>query len=518
LRFIIDYFSFDHPWVLIAFTVFIPLFLYDIFSGSQKSRQRLSRELVKKLKVSIILFRLFISLVIIALAGPRWGTGYTASEFRRGLDVVFAIDVSRSMDIRDANNTAVQSRLERGLLIARESASAAAGIRFAAAIGRSRGFLAVPLTWDNEAVLSFLEVFDASSMTGRSTNLETLIDAAASAFHISFPSRKLIVFISDGESHSGVLRNAIDRCAKDGIIVSSIAMGSDEGRPVPAYHSSPGDLGFSRRNAPVMRMAAERTGGIYIDGSRDDAAGILAAHLNSLARDTGFGSRSTEPKEQRTLFIILAIITYGASKIFPLLPRLSHSSLLFLLIICFPWLQSCSQGKLFLIEANYLHSRGRYDEAIVSYLKAVNYKDAAPYAEYGLGITFYLLDEGNAALKRFEDSQKLLEGFISGEHRELRYRNNYNSGVILFGDGDFSAAAAAFKEALRTDPRRIEAKHNLELSLISLAGEPTGDNNPEMKQENRAMDILFDYLRQKEMQQWRSREWSVEEESSGPDY
>ena len=476
------------------------------------NKNKLPKELGKKLRLSDLFFGVFAVFAIIAAAGPRWGTGFAAAEYRRGLDTVFAIDVSRSMDIRDAQTDGAQSRLERGLAIARESAAAVSGARFAAAIGRGRGYLAVPLTYDSEAALSFLQSLDGYSMTGRSTNLESLVEAAAGAFQDSSPAKKVIVLVSDGESHSGVLRNALSRCVRDGVIVNAVAVGSDEGRPVTDDMPDPLlPAAVSRRDAAVMRTVAERTGGIYIDAGRNDAAASLSSHLLSLAQETG-GSGRSEPKQRRALFIILAIIAYGACKFAPLLPRLPFLSLLVFAFI----FTSCSRGKLLLIEANYLNSHGRYDEAIVSYLKALNYKDSSPYAEYGLGLTFYSLDEGKAALKRYGNSQQMLEAFSDSEHRELRYRNYYNSGIILFEEGDFNSAADAFKEALRTAPEKIEAKHNLELSLLSITAETDREDRTERRQDTR--EILFEYIKQQEQQQWKSREWSAEEKQTGPDY
>jgi Ca-activated chloride channel family protein len=504
--------TFDHPVFLCFFLVFIPLILFDIFG--RKKKYKLPEALEKKLTSSKIFFRLFLVFAIIALAGPRWGMGFAPREYRRGLDAVFAIDISRSMDIRDAQTRdSQQSRLERGLAVAYQSAASISGARIAAAIGRGKGYLAVPLTYDNEAVLHFLESLDSFSITGRSTNLESLLEAASGAFLNTSPARKVIVLISDGESHTGVIRNALNRCIREGIIVNTVAVGSDEGREVPLQandQQSPAPI--SRRDSAVMRIAAERTGGIYIDGGREDAASALSAHLLSLAQETGAGSSRSEQKQRRTLFIILAIISYGASKFVPLMPSLPVVSML----VSVFFLSSCSEGKLLLLEANYLISRGRYDEAIVSYHKALSHDDAAPYAEYGLGLTFHSLDEATAALKRYGNSQKILESFSGNEHRELRYRNHYNSGIIFFEEGNFRSAAAAFREALRSDPAKIEAKRNLELSLLSISMETNEESHPESQQEQR--EILFQYIKQEEEQQWRSREWTPEEESQGPDY
>jgi len=554
--------SFDYPHALFAFTVFIPLIIFDIAAvfknarkdgaGAEKPEPRnefsggaVPRELAGKLKLSVLFFRLFAAFAIIALAGPRWGTGSAEHEYRRGLDIVYAVDVSRSMDIRDAQSgsqtgfdrlrlqqTPEQSRLERGLVIARLSAREMTGARMAAAIGRGKGLLAVPLTWDSETVLSFLETLDGSSMTGRSTNLEALVNAAADSFVKSSPARRVIVLVSDGESHSGALINAVNRCVREGIIINAVALGRDEGSPLQEDGViTDGSLIISRRDRAAMQMAAERTGGVYIDGSQDNAALELTSRLLSTAQDAGSAGRSgavsrepagKEPKERRSFFIMLAAAAYGISKfvtrIFRRKTTGAAAAAIFMLSAMF---FSCSEGKLLLMEANYLSSQGRHNEAIVPYLKALEYDDAAPYAEYGLGLTFYQLDEGTAALKRFDNSKKMMENIYSGdyrEHRELRYRTSYNTGIVFFEEGDFNSAAAAFKDALRADSGRIDAKRNLELSLMSIAREESTGKRGGQRKENESKDILFEYLKQEEQQRWKSREWSPEEEFSGADY
>jgi Ca-activated chloride channel family protein len=110
----------------------------------------------------------------------------------------------------------------------------------------------------------------------------------------------------------------------------------------------------------------------------------------------------------------------------------------------------------------------------------------------------------------------MLESVSDNEHRELRYRNYYNSGIIYFEDGDFLSAAEAFREALRSDPGKLDAKRNLELSLISILTETPADNRRESR--NDTKEILFDYLKEQEQQYWKSVEWTAEETFSGPDY
>jgi len=176
---------------------------------------------------------------------------------------------------------------------------------------------------------------------------------------------------------------------------------------------------------------------------------------------------------------------------------------------------SCSNaaGKLLVIEANLLSSQGRFTEAITKYTKALEYEDSAPYAEYGLGTVYLSMGEENAALDSFAKAGNMLDSL--DQNQELRYRVCYNTGVALFSRGDFSGAADSFRDALKIDGRKIEAKRNLELSILSIARQNTisGDNR-----DNEGLSALFDYIRQKELAQWTNRDWQPEEDSAEPDY
>jgi Ca-activated chloride channel family protein len=540
--------SFEYPRLLFGLAALVPLVFFEAlffrrrFAGRERgagfSSGPLPPVLLTRALLSRICFTLFLACFILALAGPRWGTGRVLSDYRRGLDVVIAVDVSRSMEVRDSEGFGDAargkiSRLERGLALACETVKALPGGRFAAAVSRGRGLVTVPLTWDSDAVLSFLESLDGSSLTGRGTNLESLVDAASGAFQPSFPARKVIVLISDGEALRGSLKAAVDRSAGEGIVIVPLIVGSDEGGPVPEGKFPPpgtlireaGGAGpeeeepvISRRDTAVMRIAAERSGGILVDGNRKDAPALLAEYLRSGASEAETRGTRREKKRQWPLFVIAALLFYGASK-FCLLCPLSFLRRL-APIVFLPFFFSCSgvSGKLLVIEANFFNSRGLYTRAAASYMKALGYEEAEPYAEYGLGSAYYSLDEAQAALARFEDSKKILEGRSPDEHRELHYRLSYNTGVILFGEGNFRAASESFREALKIDPGRIEAKRNLELSLLSLARQSGGEGRDEPEKPGPESEALFEYLRQKEQNQWRSREWAAEQEDSGPDY
>jgi Ca-activated chloride channel family protein len=318
-------FAFNNPWILTGLVLIIPLALSNYLSPLAK---RIHGKLPKPVRIQLFasrfFFCLFLVFLITALAGPRWGDGQARpalpGEYRRAVDVVIAVDVSGSMLVCDGGLagggiTEGITRLKQGTLIAWDAVAALPEMRFAVAVSRNRGIVAIPLTWDDGVVLAFLDTLDGTSLTGRGTNLESLLDAGAKAFQPSHPSNRVILLVSDGEELTGSIKNALSRCNRNNITVSAILTGSDEGGHVPDGAVSGGDDVISRRDAATMRMAAGQTGGIFIDGNRADAANLLISHLRSLAVETESPGNNETNKERWFIFLIFAITAYGASKL-----------------------------------------------------------------------------------------------------------------------------------------------------------------------------------------------------------
>jgi Ca-activated chloride channel family protein len=199
------------------------------------------------------------------------------------------------------------------------------------------------------------------------------------------------------------------------------------------------------------------------------------------------------------------------------------------LAAAFPFFGACSSAgedgfagiaaKLLIMEGNFFNSRRFYAGAIAAFTRALEFEETRPYAEYGLGAVYLALDEDDAALERFAAAKKALAVLGRDQHRELRYRIDYNTGVIRFRQGDYTAAAAEFRQALEADSGRVEAKRNLELSLLSASRPANAAAVPlEMAGIDAKAEAVFDYIRQKEQDQWKSREWTGDDSAAGPDY
>jgi Ca-activated chloride channel family protein len=314
---------YDAPIVLAGFIILIPFALFEVIHyrkrGKTLSRLNiLQKEHKTRFVLSAIFFALFLACGIIALAGPRWGTR-SVMEYKRGVDVVFAFDVSRSMEVADIE----PSRLGRAVSVARETTGAVGNVRIGAAFGKGRGVLALPLTWDINAVLAFLNSLLTESQTGTGTNLESIIDASARAFLASFPAKHLIVLFSDGETLTGSLQASIDRARNEGISVVTVGFGTEAGGVVPQKIILDPETGepvgheqiVSTRKWDALQNAADRSGGVFIDGNAPDAASTLTRYIKSLAPETGISSYKIEAAPHRQLFVLAALAFLILSKL-----------------------------------------------------------------------------------------------------------------------------------------------------------------------------------------------------------
>jgi tetratricopeptide (TPR) repeat protein len=161
-------------------------------------------------------------------------------------------------------------------------------------------------------------------------------------------------------------------------------------------------------------------------------------------------------------------------------------------------------------------------EAIASFSQAAASRSAENrrYARYGLATVYADMGESQAALTLFEGIIKELSQEGSepkGPERELLYRSWYNRGLCFYALEDFNSAAEAFRSALLVDASRWNAKRNLELSLLAETkkrGSAASAGAVSTVKQNLPNPVLFDYIRQKEVDRWKSQQGKSSEESS----
>lgn len=221
------------------------------------------------------------ALVALALAQPRWGRS-PGPEAPEGHDVVFCVDVSRSMAAEDAvpDRLGVAVGAASSLLgaIAEEPGPRSAVVAFA-----GRAVVRCPMTANLGAAEEALRALRAGEVQPGGTDLGAALEASAGAFDEGDPTpgRTVVVF-TDGEDHAGSWPKAIDRLRAAGIFVHCVAIGDpDHAHPVPRDGSKPGSgpPAETRRADAALVAIARATGGVMVP------IGLASADLGALYRD-----------------------------------------------------------------------------------------------------------------------------------------------------------------------------------------------------------------------------------------
>ncbi len=229
-----------------------------------------------------------IALAVIAIARPQWGETTQVVE-RRGVQLMVALDISRSMLAEDAK----PNRLERAKLEIADLMSRLHGDEMGLTLFAGSAFVQFPLTFDYATARTFLDSAHPSMITRQGTAISEAIDISIRGLDSDRAGQKAILVITDGEDQEGYPILAAERAADAGIVVYTMSVGGSEGEPIPIRDAwgrlldyredRRGNMVISRVDEDALRKIAEAGGGKHIAlGGGANAAARFAADLEEL--------------------------------------------------------------------------------------------------------------------------------------------------------------------------------------------------------------------------------------------
>ncbi|MGA9453246.1 MAG: VWA domain-containing protein [Verrucomicrobiia bacterium] len=273
---------FAHPQLLWLLLV-IPPALLVFFWWTWRQRQRLLTQFIQarllsaltvgispaRRKIRLGCLILAVALLILALARPQYGYDLQKIE-QRGLDVVVAIDTSKSMLAQDI----APDRLERAKLAALDLMQQAKADRLGLVAFAGDAFLECPLTIDDTAFRQSVEALDVNTIPQGGTAIAPAISAALAAFKEG-DHYKVLVLLTDGEDNvnEADALEAARNAAKDGLKIFTVGVGTAEGtllRITDANGNSDyirdpdGNVVKSHLNEALLRKIAGATGGFCL--------------------------------------------------------------------------------------------------------------------------------------------------------------------------------------------------------------------------------------------------------------
>lgn len=482
-------------WLLLGVAPLLAVFLV----WSWRKRQALIRRFVQdrlrpqlvvgfspgRQKLRLALAGLAALLLLLALARPQYGFAWEELH-RRGLDLVVAVDTSRSMLAADVS----PDRLTRAKLAVRDLQRLARTDRLALVAFAGTAFLQCPLTLDDQAFAQSLDLLNVDLLPVGGSSLGAAIEEALRAFKDSGRNHRVILLFSDGEDHeSETALAAAARAAEAGVKIFTVGVGTATGdrlRLVDAQGRTSYVLDennqpvISRLNAELLRQIARKTGGDYLPLlGADPMKTLYEARLAPLP-GSDLTARWTRQYHERFQWpLALAWLCLVAEML--LLPRrppppappprspaaggrhpaAAAGFALLLAALAIPTTHASPASAL----RDY--ARGKYRSAEQEYRRLLRERPDDARLHYNAGTAAYAAGEFAAATNHLEAATRTTDP-------DLLARVYYNLGNALYRLGEradvptltltnWQQALQQYQNTLDLNPGDADARHNLEL-------------------------------------------------------
>jgi Ca-activated chloride channel family protein len=234
------------------------------------------------LKFGILL--LGISALILAMVNPKMGTELETVK-REGVDLVFAVDVSKSMLAEDI----APNRLEKAKRLVSETINKLSGDRVGIIAYAASAVPQLPITTDYESAKMFLQALNTNMLSSQGTAIAEAIELSKTYFDNENQTNRVLCIFSDGEDHEEGGELAAKTAAEEGITIFTVALGTEKGDVIPIKRNgvtstfkkdAEGEVVITRMNTTILKEVAENTNGIFLLG--DNTSEVVAAITNRL--------------------------------------------------------------------------------------------------------------------------------------------------------------------------------------------------------------------------------------------
>ncbi len=326
--------AFRFPYILLFFLAFLLFFIMWVKVEKHYNKKiwkkmdpELKDKLFSRLDANFLQWKNRLTIIgliflIFSAAGPQIGTRVSPIE-RKGVDLVFAVDVSESMNAQDIK----PSRLEKAKFEISQIISQLKGDRVGIIVFAGSSHLYLPLTSDYEATQLFLDAIDTKMIPNQGTDLSTALRTAMSVFNKEDDKYKVMVLVTDGEDHEGAAIEMANTALKSGIVTHSVGVGTEKGSLIPIYNDSSdnrykrdkkGILITSKLNENMLIELANAGGGIYSRfNNRDSKYKEILSAIDNMEKRSIATHIYSEYEDRYQSFATISLLFLTAGLIMP---------------------------------------------------------------------------------------------------------------------------------------------------------------------------------------------------------
>ncbi|MDT8413738.1 MAG: VWA domain-containing protein [Flavobacteriaceae bacterium] len=306
---------------LAVIPVVIGLFLWLMWWRKRAQKRFASSVFMKVLSPDTSIFKPILKLIMIcltllsmvlALVNPKMGTKVEKIK-REGIDIVFALDVSRSMLAEDI----APSRIEKSKQIITQIINELAGDRIGLVVYAASAYPLLPMTSDYSAAKMFLQSANTDMLSSQGTAFSEALQLSQGLFNMEEQTNKVIIVVSDGEDHEGNLEASTAALKESGIKVFTIGIGKVNGGPIPLKQGgvvtsyikdNQGETVITKLNETLLMDLASQADGFYQNGSNTaQVVDFVKDKINQFDKTEFDAQQFSDFKSQFQWFVGLAI-------------------------------------------------------------------------------------------------------------------------------------------------------------------------------------------------------------------
>ena len=258
-------------------------------------------------------FCLAIGSLVIALVNPKIGTKLETIK-REGVDIVFAIDVSKSMLAEDV----APNRIEKSKQLVTQIINNLASDRIGIIAYAGKAFPQLPITTDYAAAKMFLQSMNTDMLSSQGTAIDEAIQLSRNYFDDEEQTNRVLIIISDGEDHNDLSSDVAEAASEEGIIIYTIGVGSEKGGPIPLKRNGVvmsykkdqnNETVITKLNSETLRLIAKEANGEYLDGTTTAAVvEQIRDILNAMDKKEFEAKEFAEYKDQFQWFLVFSLL------------------------------------------------------------------------------------------------------------------------------------------------------------------------------------------------------------------
>ena len=309
-------------WMFLLIVLISIFFIIDRFWKNSTQKSFFSKTNLERLSpnisdikpiLKIVTVAVGVSMLIIALINPKIGTKIETFQ-RLGVDIVFAIDVSKSMLAEDIS----PSRMDKSKQLVGQVINNLGGDRIGIVAYAGKAFPQLPLTTDYSSAKMFLQNMNTDMLSSQGTAIDEAIRLSSTYFDQDESTERILFIVSDGEDHNDLSYDMADLAAKNNITIYSIGVGTEKGSPIPIKKNGivmsykkdiNGDVVITKLNKNYLENISDKTGGKFIEGSiTKDVVQEVIQILENTEKKEFDTQKFSEFKDQFQWFIFLGFV------------------------------------------------------------------------------------------------------------------------------------------------------------------------------------------------------------------